>query len=115
MEYQEIRYQGRRHAISMAESGNDREQVNAVIGMARFDEDPKWVENYLLSRLDDSSMTVRWGVIKALAELTRRSYPFDRDLIVQRLHAMSKIGVLRAAIDDAMDDINHYHADSPGL
>lgn len=72
MECRETGRLSREDLRAATESGDDRARVDAMLGLARFDPDPEWVESYILEQLGELSFTLRWGAIQALAELARR-------------------------------------------
>lgn len=108
MEYGEIKRFTRKDLQAAAESGDDRAWVEAMLGLARFDPDLKWIESYLLERLDERSFTLRWGAIQGLAELARRHGISNKELVIGRLRQAGTDTELSGIADDAIDDIESF-------
>ena len=110
MEYREIKRLSREDLRAAAESGDDRAWVEAMLGVARFDPDLKWIESYLLERFDEPSFTLRRGAIQALAELAGRHGIANKELVISRLRQAGADTKLSGVAGDAIDDIALFTA-----
>jgi cytosine/adenosine deaminase-related metal-dependent hydrolase len=108
MEYREVRPLGRQDAEAARLSGNNRDWVDAMLGIARYDPDRKWAEDYLLARTYEPSDAVQWGAVQALAELARNGGITDRSEVMRRLRELLNHPKIGGIAGDAIDDLIAY-------
>lgn len=110
MHYQKIEPIPQQEAELAFKQGNDEAICDALLSVALYDADWKWVESYCLKFLEYPDKNVRAVAATSLGHLARIHGTIDSDTVIPALqaHFTDPDPEVSGRAPDALDDINMF-------
>jgi hypothetical protein len=89
-------------------SADSTSRVDALLALAFYDSDWRWVQDRCLSMLDDPHVDVRAMAALCFGHLARIHRQLDLDRVIPALKAVLDTPVVGAKARDALDDIEVF-------
>jgi hypothetical protein len=98
----------RNEAIRIFSGGSTNEVCDALLAVAFYDKDWKWVQTQCLHFLNDADPDVRGLAATCLGHIARIHHKLERKLVVEALKSRFKDAKISEQIQDALDDIEMF-------
>jgi len=108
MEYEEIKPISRIEAEAIFDSSNDYKISKALVRLAYYDEDWRWVQSKCLEYLENSGKEIQSTAVLCLGHLARIHHQLDLETVLPVLMELRNDSSLIGKIEDTLDDIRIY-------
>jgi hypothetical protein len=108
MKYEEVKRMSREEADLAFHGGNPTEIVNALLSMAYYDSDWRWVQERCLEFLRFPNEVVCGTAVTCLGHLARIHRHLDLIVVLPALQELLHVPTLAGKVEDAMDDISLF-------
>lgn len=107
-EYKNPSQISREHAMRIFSSGTEGEICDALVSMAFYHEDWKWIQNQCLRFLNHSDANVRGVAAICLGHIARIHHHLDRKKVINALKKCLVDEKISGRVQDALDDIQWF-------
>jgi hypothetical protein len=98
----------REEAVTLLSGMDGRQRIDALLSLALYDPDWRWVQDQSLSLLHDRDFDVAATAIIALAHLARLHQQLDLQRVLPALAELKADERLAGRVNDALEDIQIY-------
>jgi hypothetical protein len=108
MRYQEVQPISRMEAEAALAGDSESAIVDALLRIAYYEADWRWVQNKCIIFLQSTSQVVRQTAIQCLGHVARIHGALDLDIVMPRLQELQGEPTISGFIEDAIDDIHIF-------
>jgi hypothetical protein len=108
VEYKAVVERSRSEIEMLLRGGDGAEIADALLSASYYDSDWKWVQGQCLAFSRHEDQNVRWISATCFGHLARIHRQLDLELVLQRLVEMRSDPLVRAAAEDAIEDIKFF-------
>ena len=106
--YEPIPEMTRDEALGLLKAPDVLSRSKALLSLALYDPDWRWVQNLSLALIDDPDANLKGTAALALAHLARIHRTLDLDAVLPALERLKNDEVIGARVEDALSDIEIY-------
>jgi len=106
--YQSVFPISRANAERTFAEGDSKAIADALLGLAYYDEDWRWVQDVCLRYLAGEDESLKATAATCLAHLARIHGKIDKEKVIPALRALRNHPIISGYIDDALGDIDHF-------
>jgi hypothetical protein len=106
--YEPIPEMTRAEALGMLDGTDGLSRSKALLSLALYDPDWRWVQNLSLKLLDDPDSGLKGTAALALAHLARIHRALDLDVVLPALERLKSDRNIGGRVEDALSDIQIY-------
>jgi hypothetical protein len=106
--YYQVQPISRTEAKNAFKSGDVERITHALLGLAHYEDDLKWVQDLCVQYLANENPSLRATAATCLAHLTRIHGKLDKRRVMPLLKSLRDDPEISGFIDDAIGDINHF-------
>jgi hypothetical protein len=95
-------------ACAQLKEGDAKARIQALLSLALYDPDWRWVQDKSLELLHDADSDVVSTAILAIGHLARRHRSLELDRVLPELHRLRADPAFSGRAGDVLDDIHTY-------
>ncbi|WP_165497004.1 hypothetical protein [Phytopseudomonas dryadis] len=111
MDYREPQYLDRQSAENAFTSKDAKVICDALISVALYNSDWKWVQDKCLEFLDAENPEIRGLAATCFGHIARIHRRLDKEVVISALHEHLQDDAISGQVSDALDDIDMFLSD----